>query len=224
MDGAREMIAAVKAGDVAQVLRLLESDPDLLYAKSDTGESALILSVYHGHEAVREVLLSKAPALTVFEAAAVGDRAQAEQRVEEDRSRVNAMSHDGFTPLHLAAFFGQAEMVEWLIRRGAIVSAAAENRTFAARVTPLHSAAARGEDHIAALLLDAGGDPNARDGGGYSPLHTAAANGHLPLVRLLLDRGAEVNARNDEGATPLAIARQHGRDEVAGVLIARGGT
>jgi len=37
----------------------------------------------------------------------------------EDPELVDAMSGDGFTPLHLAAFFGQADAVRLLLARGA---------------------------------------------------------------------------------------------------------
>jgi ankyrin repeat protein len=64
--------------------------------------------------------------------------------------------------------------------------------------TPLHVAAARGEDDVATLLLASGADVNAR--GGESrlvPLHNAALGGHLELVRALVEAGAHTTRRGD---------------------------
>jgi len=88
-------------------------------------------------------------------------------------------------------------------------------------------------------ILEAGGDPNAKDGrrvDGKTPLHIACMNGCPETVRLLLDHGADVNTRDGEGITPLHYAceeneatlprRDHSRPEdhldIARALITAG--
>ena len=45
----------------------------------------------------------------MFEAATFGDLDRLTELLAEDPELVDAISGDGFTPLHLAAFFGQSD-------------------------------------------------------------------------------------------------------------------
>lgn len=78
--------------------------------------------------------------------------------------------------------------------------------------TPLHLAAARGQLHVATMLLDEGGEADAETLDGYTPLMAAALNGHAGLVSLLLDRGANPGkvSRNMDTALSLASEGRHG--------------
>ena len=54
-----------------------------------------------------------------------------------------------------------------------------------------------GHLEVVKLLVDRGGDPNAKvDIDGSTPLHRASENGHLEVVKLLVDRGGDPNAKN----------------------------
>ena len=108
--------------------------------------SELLEAVYRGDEARVEELLAGEPELDIFEAAAVG-RSERVERASGRRSRaVSAWAEDGFTPLHLAAFFRRPETARLLVERGALVDVVARNEQL--QVTPLQSAAAaaRGGD------------------------------------------------------------------------------
>jgi ankyrin repeat protein len=111
---------------------------------------------------------------------------------------VDLWSPDGFTALHLAAFFGHEDVAAELLRRGADVSAASRNPL---RVQPLHSAAAGNHTGIVRLLLEHGADPNARQQGGFTPIHAAAQNGNEELYALLVAHGADEEATTDDGRT-----------------------
>ncbi len=57
------------------------------------------------------------------------------------------------------------------------------------------------------LLLDAGGEINAKDNiRGQTPLHGAAFWGWNAAVQLLVDRGADLNAKDNQGKTPVDSA------------------
>jgi len=57
------------------------------------------------------------------------------------------------------------------------------------------------------LLLDNGGEINAKDGiRGQTPLHGAAFWGWNAAVQLLVDRGADLNAKDNNGKTPIDSA------------------
>jgi uncharacterized protein len=90
--------------------------------------------------------------------------------------------------------------------------------------TALHLAATA---EIAAILLDAGADINARNrhkfaGPGNSPLSAAVYQDRRDVVRLLIDRGADVNQGDNAGFTPLHLAVALGRIEAAGILLESG--
>ena len=156
-------------------------------------------------------MLDAAPELDICEAAAVGADERVQQLLGEDAGAAARRSPDGFTPLHLASFFGHEQAARLLVAGGADVNVRAEN---ANRVAPLHSAAAGGHTAIAELLLDAGAAPDETQEGGFTPLHSAAHNGDLRLVERLLQDGADPRRATDDGRTAVDLAAEAGHEEV----------
>jgi ankyrin repeat protein len=156
-------------------------------------------------------------------AAQQGDAARLQQLLAQDANALSAIGPGGWTPLHLAVYFGHADAAEVLLAQGADVHAWSENES---RNQPLHAATAGspkdGIPALAALLISYGADVNARQHGGWTPLHAAADDGPLTLITLLLDAGADVTAANDYGQTALDLARKNGRTDAAALLTARG--
>jgi ankyrin repeat protein len=179
--------------------------------------SPLMDALYHGRADEAQRLLSEtgSNSLTIHEAAAMGVTARLEQLLAEDPRAVNTWAEDGFQPLGLACFFGRREAAELLLARGGEVNTPARN---AFRVTALHAALAGPEPGIAALLVAAGADVNARQQAGNTPLHETAQVGLVNLTRLLLEHGADPNARDDNGRTPADLAREGGNAAVLEVL------
>ncbi|KAL6721453.1 hypothetical protein ACLMJK_000556 [Lecanora helva] len=106
--------------------------------------------------------------------------------------------------LHIAASQGCVQIVDQLVKAGAVVDV----RDLHDR-TPLFLAALNGHEHCCLLLLAAGADPNSRDSHGHTLLERAALGGHLLVVQHLTDRGAEVNPTLAYCAsTPLQAALQ----------------
>ena len=157
---------------------------------------------------------------TIFEAAAFGRVGRLEELLSEQPELVRSWSDDGFTPLHLACFASGAEATRLLVGRGAALEALA--RASFAQVRPLGTAAFSGDRESAAVLLEAGADPNGRGEGGFTPLHTAAQNGDVELVRLLLRHSAQADPAAESGHTPADLAREAGHDDCVALLEARG--
>jgi len=149
--------------------------------------SAVLNAQYRRRDDLVGAVLEAGPDLDVFDAAALGRVDRLRQLLDEQPDRVRSWSGDGFTPLHLAAFFGRAPTVALLLERGADVGAVARN---AMQVQPLHSATAGRDLESVRLLLDAGADPDARQHGGWTPLMAARQHGDAEIERLLLARGA----------------------------------
>jgi ankyrin repeat protein len=172
----------------------------------------LLAAVYRGDDAARDAILAVRAPGDVFEAAAVGDVTRLAALLDLDPARTGAYAEDGFTPLHLAAFFGHPGAVRLLLDRGAPVNAVAANPS---AVQPLHSAAAGRDLGCVRLLVEAGADVNARQHGGWTPLHAVAQHGDAETVELLLAAGATPAPAKDDGRTPADLARDAGHFTLA---------
>jgi len=75
------------------------------------------------------------------------------------------------------------------------------------RCTPLHMAARRGYEEIAAALLDCGAQLDPRDILGETPLRRAVNCNKSGIAALLASRGANLNSVGSKGLTPKSAAR-----------------
>src|SRR5262249_45718807 len=152
--------AAVRSGKRDELAALLANDRGLAAARSASGVSILLEARYHNQLDLVELLLSAAQPLDIFEASAIaGGEGQGAALLENDPGLARAFSADGFTALHLAAYFAQEAMARILLDRGANPDAVSRN---AMHLRPLHSAAAGKAGGILAMLLDRGADASAK--------------------------------------------------------------
>jgi ankyrin repeat protein len=210
-----DMFDAIDAGDEARLAELLATEPGLAGERDDDGVSAALHARYRdNHDAVAQ-LLATDPELDIFDAASLGRPDRIADLVAADPGLASAFASDGFTPLHLAAFFGGVEAARLLIAHSAPPNVVSRN---ALQVMPLHSAAAGSHVAVARLLVEAGADVNAVQPHGYRPLHAAAQNGNRELTELLLAAGADPAARTDDGKTPADLATAAGHADIASLL------
>ena len=211
MASASDMMAAVAAGDSEGVSALLAEDPSLVNSRGEDGVSAVLLARYRFDRATMDALLAADPDLDIFEGAALGRIDRVRAALDDDPLAVRAFSPDGFTALHLAAFFGKPEIARALLDAGAPVDTYTTNDL---ANQPVHAAAAGRHLEVCRLLLAAGADVNATQHGGYTPLHEAAQHGDIEMVELFLSAGADPTAHVPEG-TPADMADAAGRQDVA---------
>ena len=210
-----ELFAAIKQRDQAAVERIIAEHPEAARAVDENGVSALLTAAYRGNDAAVAALRDTRMELNVFEAAAVGDLARVRALVEADPALANAFAADGFHALGLAAFFGHADVVRFLIDAGAELNAPSRNRM---KVTALHSAIAARDRESTFALIEAGADVNAAQQDAFTPLHEAAQNGDRDILEALLAAGADPDVRLTGGETPADLARKHKHPELVPVL------
>jgi ankyrin repeat protein len=208
---AAEVVGAIQSGNLAKLRDLLAGDASLASSRDATGVSAIMHAVYRQNREALTLLRRAQPALDVFEATCLGEVARLTELVTADPDLVNAGSADGFTPLHLAAYFRHEQAALLLLSRGADVAAVARNPT---RVMPLHSAASSRNLPVVVELLTRNAPVNARQQHGWTALHAAALNGDQEMVEVLLQHGADPRAQNDEGKTPSNLAEEKGHARI----------
>src|SRR2546422_10257164 len=184
---AAAFIDAIKAGEYERVKAMVSADPTLIDARGRTGESAILTAVYHRQKEIVNLLVARGASLSLFEASAAGEVERVERLVATDPSAVNTYSADGWTPLHLAAFFGHTKIAELLLAHDADVTARSRNTN---GNTPLHAALAGNHKMVAGLLIGQGADVNAGRTHGRRPPHIAAHHKHLQCIKTARAAGA----------------------------------
>ena len=187
VDPREELWLAICEGDHAAVEAIVETRPDLARARTDEGLPWTLGAVYRGHPGVADLLLRHGAELDPFTAAALGRTDQLKVLLDRGEAGLQDLSPDGWTPLHLAAFFGHRETAAMLIDRGADMAALSKNEI---GNTPLHAAIAGGRGAVAELLVERGADVNAV-ANGLRPLDIAAGREDQEMMAYLIAHGAE---------------------------------
>lgn len=139
-----------------------------------------------------------------------------------DPSIVTPFSRDdrGYTPLHVAALYGQSQLIDLLVCKGAPV-----NATDYHALTPLHLACQRGYQGVTLLLLHYKANADAQDNNGNAPLHLACMYGHEDCVKALVYYDVQtchLDLQNDKGDTALHMAARWGYEGIIQVLLENG--
>lgn len=187
IDPREDLWLAICEGDHAAVEAIVEQRPDLARGRTDEGLPWTLAAVYRGHPGVADLLLRHGAELDPFSAAALGRTDQLKVLLDRGEAGLQELSPDGWTPLHLAAFFGHRETAAMLIDRGADTAARSKNEI---ANTPLHAAIAGGRAVVAELLVERGADVNAV-ANGLTPLDIAAGREDQEMMTYLIAHGAE---------------------------------
>jgi ankyrin repeat protein len=184
----------------------------------------------------------------IFEAVQGGDLSEVQRIIDADQDSINARNPEGLTPLIVAAYWGQPEILEYLRQRVADLDhweavILGDNSRVKEWIeddnglvmayspdgfTALHLAVFFGWPGIANLLINAGANVLARTTNALDnqPIHAAVAGNkagvRVACTEALVKAGAAVNERQSGGFTPLMSAAQNGDTEVARLLLAHG--
>jgi ankyrin repeat protein len=205
-------LAAAAAGHL-EVMKYLGSIGANTRARSELGETPLMLAAAHSHEAAVRYLIDqgedvratdKAGDETIFYAAKGSPEIL--QKLLQAGADFRSINNQGLSLLQVAAMEGRPETVRFLLGLGLD-----PNVTDGHGRTPLHHAVGfKGESGVQAVqaLVAHGARTNVQDRGGRTPLMIAARSGGSESVRILLRAGADVNLKDRLGRTALLMAAE----------------
>ena len=126
----------------------------------------------------------------IHHAASVGDVAQVQQILSRTPDRLEHRDRRGLTPLHIATWEGQSDVLNTLIIHGADVNAKWNQvATGDGDWNALHIAGIRGQVEAAKLLIRSGTQINHSSIKGETPLDIAVGNGKRELAEFLRASG-----------------------------------
>lgn len=201
------------AADDAAGLEAALAGADVGRIHNDGGESLYRFSVFRGHAKCAAMLKTRG-GLALQDAALAGDAARIAALLAPSPWAIDTLSPDGWTALHLAAFFGNDDAVDALLGAGA--NARILGRAFEQNLA-VHAACAGGRigRDAFAKLVAATGDPDALQKQGYTALMIAAGNGFGDAVDVLLAAGADRARKQGDGKTAADFARERGHEDLA---------
>ena len=224
--GETPLMTAARTGNVDALKVLLVRGADVKAKDEERGQTALMWAAAEGNTAAVNLLI-------------------------EFGADIHARSKGGFTPLLFAVREGKADVVRALLKAGADVNETLKAPARQAGTSAMALAAANAHFELAAMLLDAGADPNAA-GQGWTALHTVtwirfpgyASNDPAPegsgnmdsieFVKKIIAKGANPNAKmtrrsnvglsslNTMGSTPFLLAARTGDSELMRLLVKLG--
>ena len=243
--GFTPLLFAAQQGDVESARRLLAAGANV-NDKAPAGTSALVVAAHGGHGKLSEFLLDQGADPNLADA---GYAALHVAILHRNLQLVNALlahganpnvpimkptparraSRDyalslamtGGTPLWLAAYFKEPDIMRALVAKGANALVATPNGKTVLMATldgrrvtedePASASDGAGNTIEALkLALGLGTDVNAADTDGLTALHMAAARGINAAIPLLAAGGARLDVKNKKGLTALAIADNRG--------------
>ena len=117
------------------------------------------------------------------------------------KADLNEQDKDGITPLHLATYYGDIDIVKALIAKKVDL----ELKDSKGR-TALHFAAKKDQLEVAEILIQEGANIDSIDKFNMTSLHIAVHYASAEFVEFLIKKEAKVDIPSQEGKTPLAIA------------------
>lgn len=170
-------------------LLLLNTEPDLLNARTGLGETPLhYLAVENHIEAIKAL-------------------------VEKKGADVNTLNDFGGSPISDAARLGYVDLVKYLLSVGAKLRIPQQKELV------LHAAVRSGSAEMVKVILSAGAAVNDVESLDETALHVAAEDDHVEIARLLLEAGADPTAKRIFDQTPLDVAVNHGATRVRDELL-----
>src|SRR2546427_6121515 len=238
------LVDAVKSGDKAAVLALLQQKVNVNMAEPD-GTTALHWAVEREDLDLVDRLIKASANVnakndygaTPMSEAALSGNVKIMEKLLDAGADVEAANSDGQTALMIVARTSNVEAVRSLLRHGADVNAkeqwreqtalmwaAAEKQPAMVKELVTHGADVNARSHVNDWQIQVTAEPRAiyRPAGGFTPLLYAAREGCLGCAKSLVEGGADINMTDPEGSTPLLMSLLNANFDVAAYLIQKG--
>ena len=204
--GHTPLLMAAQYGDLSLVSLLVGRGADVNQQREHL--TPITLAARRQASDIVAFLKAAGATLSIVTWTCLGDRGRVERELDRDPKLSTLRDEEGTPVLHHAAEGLHLDLVRVLLDRGAGISDADSNgETALHRIADIRQAAQEPAAEMAALLLDRGADPNARNWDDVTPLHQAVRARNMAVAKLLLERGADANARDKiRGSTPLRRA------------------
>jgi len=198
---------------------LLSNPHTSVYITGNIGRNALHIAAEKGFCEIIRIIQRKRPAIDM---------------------NIPETSSAGWSAMHLAAHYKNAEVVDTLLRLGADLEVLDKQFSYTPLIFAvlskctqstlllieshanclvkdnedknlLHISSHNGDDSVVRVLIQSGLSVNDSYSPSCStPLHYAVTGGHLETSRILIEAGADVNAVNDQNVTPLLMSVVNG--------------
>ena len=153
----------------------------------------------------------------VVRAAQAGSIVEVEKLLDQGAD-INARHvQSGRSALSVASHCGNVEVVQLLLRYGALV-----NELDASLFSALHLASLRGHVDVVELLLQEHANIDIKGPNDWTALRIASEEGQFEVAEALLRGHAKVNARDRNQMTPLHVAAKHGDVSLTSLLANKG--
>ncbi|KAH9523572.1 hypothetical protein Btru_040367, partial [Bulinus truncatus] len=223
-------LTATEQGDAEIVSKLIDElhvTPDIAAVREGLGHSALSLACTYGQTPVVAALLKSGANPTLISGmgriplhdACIGGHSESLQLLVDAMSAddLNIQDTSGQTAAHLAAFNGEAEILNILILRGAGLTVL-DNKGR----QPAHLAASRNHLSILQLLFGSGVSLDVQCSSGKSPLHYAAQFGGLETVKFLVERDCDTTIEDKSSNLAAHVAAKYDRLNCLKFLVKQG--
>ncbi len=221
--GYADLVAAIRAGETAQVRQLLADGVDAS-ATDGKGAAPLLVAASRGKHDIVRLLLARGAAPDVRYAAyydatplmlALNNRDLAMARMLlEGGAQVNLVDRNGDPALNWACFYGDLDAVNLLLSHGA-------DATLSGHGTALEVATRRGFQPLVERLSEHMGRRHALSAA-EQQLQQAIDTGALDALRAALKAGAAADALDSTGRSMLARAARQGRADAVAALLDAG--
>ena len=143
----------------------------------------------------------------------------------EDKNRINDVCWNHMTPLQIASYHGQENVVRWLLKNGANPSIRISSEIGVPSLSGMDALSLtifnRHED-LALLLIQAGAPLNRKYQGGYPLIFGFCSQGMEKAVAALIENGVDVNQSLPDGTTLLMMAAKRGHLKTVQLLLKNG--
>jgi len=246
------IVKAVREGNIQQAGQLLSENPELINAKDEYQNNLLFLAVNNRDTLMTELLLQTGidvnysrtdVASNALHTAVVMGPVKIVELLTDYGIDINKVNATGVSPLVNAALYGQDEIAEYLIGKGAEFTfhksqterilksvLAGGNEKYIKLIEDfdtidlfkcdlvgnsyLHYVAQGGLINFTGQLIRKGLDINKKNVFGWAPVHFAAYKGHTDIIKILMQSGAEKDIRTNDGKTAYNIAAEFNQSQV----------